>query len=173
MFKDQVLQSGGGFAMKDDIKISKASIDDSAEILKLQKDAFMSEAELYSDFNIDPLTQTLDSLQKDFKNYLFLKAECGNEIVGCVKARETGEFCWIGRLMVNPEFQNQGIGKYLMTEVEKAFPKTKLYLLCTGYKSCRNINLYESLGYNKKELFNDERNQELILVKMVKGNTNA
>jgi ribosomal protein S18 acetylase RimI-like enzyme len=160
-----------GFAMNGDIKISIATVDDSPEILRLQKNAFMSEAELYNDFNIDPLTQTLDSLQKDFKNYLFLKAERGNEIVGCVKARETGEFCWIGRLMVTPEFQNQGIGKYLMTEIEKAFPKTKLYLLCTGYKSCTNINLYESLGYNRKELLNDERNHELILVKMIKGNT--
>ena len=155
--------------MIQNIKISEATVSDSAEILKLQRAAFISEAELYNDFNLEPLTQTLNSLEEDFKNYLFLKAEYQNEIVGSVKARETGEFCWIGRLMVAPEFQNRGIGRKLMTEIERAFPKTKLYLLATGCRSVKNIKLYGSIGYKKRDLISDERNHDLILVKMIKS----
>ncbi len=154
--------------MIENIKILKAEINDSADILILQKVAFISEAELYNDFNIEPLTQTLDSIEEDFKNYVFLKAEYKNRIVGSVKARETGDFCWIGRLIVAPEFQNRGIGRELMTRIENEFPATKEYLLCTGYKSYKNIKLYESLGYLKSEVFCDERNNNLQLVKMIK-----
>ena len=66
--------------MIQNIKISEATVSDSTEILKLQRAAFISEAELYNDFNLEPLTQTLNSLEEDFKNYLFLKAEYQNEI---------------------------------------------------------------------------------------------
>lgn len=72
--------------------------------------------------------------------------------MGSVKARETGEFCWIGRLIVAPEFQNRGIGRELMAKIENEFPATKEYLLCTGFKSIKNIKLYESLGYQKGEV---------------------
>lgn len=158
------------FLVIENIKILKATINDLTEILKLQKTAFLSEAELYNDYDIEPLTQSFDSIATDFKNYTFLKAEYKNRIVGSVKAREAGEFCWIGRLIVAPEFQNRGIGRKLMTHIEKEFPGTKAYLLCTGYKSIRNIKLYESLGYRKSEVFFDERNNNLKLVKMIKNN---
>ena len=139
--------------MIENIKILKATINDLTDILKLQKTAFISEAELYNDYNIDPLTQSFDSIVTDFKNYVFLKAEYKDRIVGSVKARDTGQFCWIGRLVVAPEFQNRGIGRKLMAQIENEFPGSKEYVLCTGYKSIRNITLYESLGYQKSEVF--------------------
>ena len=154
--------------MVESINILKATIDDLMDILKLQKEAFISEAELYNDYNIEPLTQSFESIETDFYNYIFLKAEYRNRIVGSVKARETGEFCWIGRLIVAPEFQNRGIGRKLMNQIENEFPGTKEYLLCTGYKSIKNIKLYESLGYQKSEIFYDERNNNLQLIKMIK-----
>ena len=156
--------------MIENIKILKATINDLTDILNLQKAAFISEAELYNDYNIEPLTQTFDSIETDFRNYIFLKAEYKNRIVGSVKARDTGQFCWIGRLIVAPEFQNKGIGRKLMTQIENEFSGTKEYILCTGYRSIRNIKLYESLGYQKSEVFFDERNNNLQLVKMIKRN---
>jgi ribosomal protein S18 acetylase RimI-like enzyme len=152
------------------VTISKAGITDLEDILELQKTAFLSEAELYNDYRIDPLMQTIDSIKTDYENYVFLKAVFQHKIIGSVKARETGEFCWIGRLIVAPEFQNRGIGRKLMTEIEKIFPETSQYLLCTGYKSVKNIKLYESLGYEKKEVFNDGKNTHIQLVKMIKIN---
>ncbi|MGB8357258.1 MAG: GNAT family N-acetyltransferase [Bacteroidales bacterium] len=154
--------------MVESIKILKATINDLMDILNLQKTAFLTEAELYNDYDIEPLTQSFDSIKTDFKNYTFLKAEYESKIVGSVKARETAEFTWIGRLIVSPEYQNRGIGRKLMNQIENEFPGTKEYLLCTGYKSIKNIKLYESLGYQKSEIFYDERNNNLQLIKMIK-----
>jgi len=95
---------------------TRASFEDIAEILSLQKISFISEAELYNNFNIEPLTQTFDSISEDFKEYTFLKAVYRNKIIGSVKGRQTPEYCWIGRLIVHPEFQNKGIGKRLMLD---------------------------------------------------------
>jgi GNAT superfamily N-acetyltransferase len=156
--------------MIDKIKISKADSGDLPDILGLQKSAFLSEAEIYNDYNLEPLTQTLESIEADFRSYIFLKAVFNNKIVGSVKGRETGEFCWIGRLIVDPGFQNKGIGKMLMRAIEDQFPATKMYLLCTGFKSIKNIKLYESLNYKISEESYDEKNLGVKLVKMVKKN---
>jgi hypothetical protein len=55
------------------VNIKKASIDDLEEILQLQKQAYISEAELYDDYDIKPLLQTLDDIKQDFLKQDFLK----------------------------------------------------------------------------------------------------
>jgi GNAT superfamily N-acetyltransferase len=155
---------------EENLKISKAGFNDLKEILELQKKAFTSEAELYNDFTIEPIVQTMESIESDLGKYIFLKAEVKNKIVGSVKGRESEEFCWIGRLIVDPEFQNQGIGKKLMSAIENEFPDTKQYVLATGYKSIKNIRLYESIGYKTCDMIVDIKNPEIHMVKMIKKN---
>jgi len=152
--------------MIEDIKISKAAISDLDSVLKLHKMAYMSED---PQSNV-PVTQSLDSIKTDFENFLFLKAEYNNEIVGCVKARETGEFCWIEKLIVAPQFQKMGIGSILMREIEKVFPDTRLYLLCTGSRKPGNLGFYESLGYKMRDLTKYGEKQYLF-VKLIKHNS--
>jgi ribosomal protein S18 acetylase RimI-like enzyme len=48
---------------------------------------------------------------------------------------------------VKPDFQNQGIGKKLMSEIEKAFDNCSVYELFTGNKSIKNLVIYRKLGY--------------------------
>ena len=47
--------------------IKKAEFSDLEEILQLQKLTYKSEAELYNDFNIPPLVQTLKEVEEEFK----------------------------------------------------------------------------------------------------------
>ena len=54
-------------------QIVPADVSDAAEILELQKLAYQSEAVLYDDWSIPPLTQTLDEIKKDFDEMTFLK----------------------------------------------------------------------------------------------------
>lgn len=154
--------------MNENIKISTAVLCDLDSILKLQKTAFLSEAELYNNYDIEPLTQTIESIRSDYQNYIFLKAEYENKIIGSVKARENDGQCWIGKLMVDPKFQNMGIGRKLLQEIELKFPNAKQYFLFTGSNSTKNINLYESLGYKKAEEFCDDKTPHIVLIKMLK-----
>jgi ribosomal protein S18 acetylase RimI-like enzyme len=127
--------------------IEKATVSDAEELLTLQKLAYRSEAEIYNDFRLPPLVQTLESMKEDFKNQLFLKAVLDGRIIGSVRAYSKEGTCYIGRLVVHPDFQNQGIGTRLMNDLETIFYSCKRFELFTGDRSERNLRLYEKLGY--------------------------
>jgi len=56
----------------------------------------VSEAEIYDDCSIPPLTQTLDQIQADFKTRLFLKVSIDGMIVGSVRGFMQRETCHKG-----------------------------------------------------------------------------
>lgn len=139
------------------VRIEKAEVCDAAEILALQKLAYRSEAEINGDYTIPPLTQTLPEMEAEFERKLVLKALAGGRIVGSVRACLENGTCAIGRLIVHPDWQNQGIGRLLMGAVEAHFAGAGRYELFTSQRSGRNIHLYQKLGYRlfRQEEFND------------------
>ncbi len=149
------------------LEVLRATVADAAEILALQKLAYLSEAELYDDYTIPPLTQTIKELTADFDRKTFLKAVEDGQIVGSVNGFMTGDRCQIGRLMVHPDFQGRGIGTRLMTAVEAVFADARAWELFTGELSVKNIRLYERLGYRvvRKEPFPGSRFAVVIMRK--------
>jgi len=152
------------------MEIERAMISDAEEILVLQKMAYRSEAEIYNDFNIPPLVQTLESIEKDFENQYFLKAVMDGKIIGSVRAYTKEGTCYIGRLIVHPDFQNRGIGTDLMNEIERIFNTCRRFELFTGDKSERNLYLYQKLGYKifKKAKITDQT-MVVYLEKKIEG----
>ena len=146
--------------------VEQAAVQDAAEILALQKLAYQSEAELYDDYTIPPLTQTLEEIEAAFKRQVFLKIAVEGRIIGSVRAHAKEGTCYIGRLIVHPDCQNQGIGTGLMREIENRFEEAKRYELFTGDRSERNLYLYSKLGYKP---FRQERlTNRVVLVFMEK-----
>jgi|GEM_PF-165957 Methylase involved in ubiquinone/menaquinone biosynthesis len=128
--------------------IEKAAISDAEEILSLQKLAYTSEAELYNDFTIPPLFQSLEEITDELSKLFFLKVVMDWKIVGSVRAYLKENTCYIGRLIVHPDYQNRGIGKKMMKAIEKCFAGAR-YELFTGHMSSKNISFYEKLGYKR------------------------
>ena len=129
------------------VEIRSATVVDAAQILALQKLAYESEARLYDDWSIPPLTQTLESLQDELRSDTVLKALDGEHLVGSVRASLRDALCRIGRLMVHPSRHGQGIGTALMRAIEARFPQASAFELFTGSRSEANIRLYRRLGY--------------------------
>jgi ech hydrogenase subunit C len=130
-----------------ELDIDFALPEDAAEVLALQKLAYQSEAEIYHDFNIAPLVQTLDEMKEDFKKMTFFKAVISDRVVGSVRAFREGDTCFISRLVVHPSYQNFGIGRKLMNMIEGYFSGAPRLEVHTGQKSKRNIIFYKRLGY--------------------------
>jgi ribosomal protein S18 acetylase RimI-like enzyme len=80
-------------------------------------------------------------LEEDFKKDLFLRAVMDGRSIGSVRANVKEGTCYIGRLIVHPDFQKRGIGTRLMSEMEKVFNSCKRFELFTGDKSERNLHL--------------------------------
>lgn len=151
--------------------IKIATVSDAAELLSLQKLAYQSEAALYNDYNIPPLQQTQAEMEQDLKEQVVLKAVIDNKIVGSVRAHQKDGVCYIGRLIVAPERQNQGIGTGLIREIEAVFDECFRYELFTGSKSEKNLYLYQKLGY---QIFKQEtKSVNLQLVYLVKQRSRA
>ena len=123
--------------------IERAKIKDAKEILDLQKLAYESEAEIYNDYTILPLTQTLEGIRTDFESHVFLKASVDRRIIGSVRAHTRQETCLIGRLIVHPDFQNQDIGTKLIAEIERYFSNIVMrFELFTGHEELSETSIF-------------------------------
>lgn len=139
------------------VTVCRAALDDLPEILQLQYLAYQSEAALFGSRDIPPLKQTLDEVTAEFQQGVILKAVCEGKIIGSVRAKASQETARIGKLMVHPEYQRQGLGTRLLREIEGCFPGRR-YELFTSTRSVGNIRLYERLGYRifRREAVTDE-----------------
>lgn len=151
------------------ITYSRADQADAAAILDLQKLAYRSEAVLCNDYSIPPLVQTLDELLLEFQSKTVIKATEGNRIIGSVRACTQDGAGYIGKLIVHPDKQGNGIGSRLLKEAEITCGIVEYWELFTGAKSERNLRLYRKHGY--KENHRQAISDTLSLVYLRKRNS--
>ena len=131
------------------VAIGAARVDEAEQILKLQRLSYRTEAALYDDWTLPPLTQTLRELLEQYDDHTILAARLGDEVVGSVRARLKDGTCYVGRLVVHPRLQRRGLGTRLMREIEASFPDARRYELFTGHLSEGSLRLYRRLGYEE------------------------
>lgn len=129
--------------------IQQATPEDLPEILHLQKLAFTEVALVMNNFNLPPLQQTLDDLSKEYESSIILKyLSADGKLVGSVRGyMDNDHICHVGKLIVHPGYQNLGIGKALMYEIEKYFPICSKFELFTGEETPNTLYLYKKVGY--------------------------
>ncbi|MBU3869635.1 GNAT family N-acetyltransferase [Streptomyces sp. 4503] len=155
------------------VTISAATADDAEQILKLQYLCYQGEAELYGDYSIEPLTQSLDDLRAELSGGCVLVARLGAEVVGSVRGvvDDKGTAA-IGKLIVHPRMQRHGLGGRLLAAIEERLTEdraAKRYRLFTGHRSDGNLRLYRRYGY--AQVGTEEVNRRLSLVTMEKDAT--
>ncbi len=122
--------------------------EDLPEILQVQKAAFTPVAQSSGNFNIVPMTETIEQLTDDYERMAVFKYTLDGNIVGSVRAcpNESND-CYIGRLSVHPDYQGRGIGQALMSAVHDAYQNCRGFILFTAKDSEKNISFYKKLGY--------------------------
>jgi ribosomal protein S18 acetylase RimI-like enzyme len=116
------------------------------ELLTLQRAAYVTEAQLYDDVRLPALVQTLDDPVDELAATTCVAAVAGTRLVGAVRTREGDGVLHVGRLVVAPDLQGQGIGTRLLLAAEQAtgLPQATLF---TGHRSVANLRLYRRHGY--------------------------
>jgi hypothetical protein len=74
--------------MPHEYEILEATVADAEEILSLQYAAYKSEAAIYNNYSIQPLTQTFEQAVVEFHESIVLKAVADGKIIGSVRATE-------------------------------------------------------------------------------------
>jgi GNAT superfamily N-acetyltransferase len=141
--------------MSDEPATTIAMVEDghAGELLTLRRAAFVSEAQLYGDPNIPPLTQTLAELREDMArdDVVTIGAWEGHRLVGSIRVEIEGARATLGRLAVAPDMQGRGIGTSLLFAVLPYLPEevTEVWAF-TGKDSKQNLTMYTKHGYEEQ-----------------------
>jgi tRNA (guanine37-N1)-methyltransferase len=127
---------------------------DAGELFTLQRSCWVTEARLNDAPDIPPLTETLDDVRRWLGEWTTIVVRAGERLVGSVRATlvaepdrpvPTGE---IGRLMVAPDLQGRGLGRWLLAAAESMADNTaRRFELNTGERSAANLKRYRKAGY--------------------------
>jgi GNAT superfamily N-acetyltransferase len=134
-----------------DVRIARAGPADAGEILTVQRAAYLTEAQLYGDPFIAPLVESLEQVRAVLAgDAVVLTARHGGRLAGAVRGQFRDQTCLIGRLVVAPDLQGQGVGTRLMRALEaEVAGRADMLVLYTGHLSDGNLRLYRRLGYTE------------------------
>jgi len=129
---------------------------DAGELMTLQRACWLQEAlALDTVRGIPALEETFDEVVAELEGrdrWTTWVARHAGRLVGSVRARpaEGQATVWeIGRLMVAPDLQRQGLGRVLLDHAHDAAPETVTsYRLVTGHASTDNQRFYRRAGYS-------------------------
>ena len=129
------------------MKIEIATIDDVPELMALHDKAFFAIAAEVNWLDAPGLKESLEQAREDFPKYTTLKMLSDEgKIVGSVRGRVEDGSLYIGRLMVLPECQGRGYGKFLFREIQKIMPHDRAWLFTCGEVQ-RTVSFYEREGF--------------------------
>ena len=133
----------------EDAELRLAEPGDVAELFTLTKACWVSEALANERLDIPVLHETPAELVADLRNWTTLVLRDHGRLIGSARGRmgEDGAF-EIGRVMVAPDLQGRGIGRWLLERIESLAPEDAGELwLFTGERSSDNLRMYRKAGY--------------------------
>ncbi|MEP9393098.1 GNAT family N-acetyltransferase [Gordonia sp. VNK1] len=131
------------------------SASDAGELLTLQRAAYVTEAQAHDDVWRPPLVQSPDEVTTELSasNVLALGLRDTNgRLVGAVRVTvdPATTIAELGRLVVAPDVQGQGLGSRLLALAEQRLPpEVGEMRLFTGDRSVGNLRLYARVGFRE------------------------
>ncbi len=136
-----------------DDEVRLATPADAGEILTLQLACWVAEQDANPSVRIPALHESLEDVRRWLGQWTVIVRRRGGRLVAAARGRvEThGDHAgaWdVGRLMVAPDLQGQGLGRDMLERIEAAAPAgVSTYVLFTGAGSLDNIRMYKKAGY--------------------------
>ena len=122
---------------------------DAGELLTLQRVLLGERGAGQRGVPIPALLETLDDVRRGLDDWTTVVVRTAGRLVGSVRGRLASRpRDWeIGRLMVAPDLEGRGLGRWLLAHVERLAPaEATSYRLFTGAGSERNLRMYQQGG---------------------------
>jgi GNAT superfamily N-acetyltransferase len=133
-----------------EVVIEAARPGDAGQILTVQRAAYVTEAQLYGDPFITPLTESLAQVRAAIDGApVVLVARRGARVIGAARGTVNGHTGQVGRVVVAPDEQGHGVATALLDALEEALAAAGCaeFALFTGHLSDGNLRLYRRRGY--------------------------
>jgi len=131
---------------------TRLGLPDAGELLTLQRAAYVPEARAHQTLDLPPLLETFDEVHAVLRDPACLAwgLRDTGRLVAAVRIRVAGAVGEVGRLVVAPDQQNQGLGSALLIAAEERLPRGVTVLrLFTGEHSAGPLRMYPRLGYHE------------------------
>ncbi len=131
-----------------DVVVRLATLADAGELLTLQRACWVAEAQRGDALWLLPLTESLDDVRAGLSAWQTWVLRSAGRLVASVRAGQRGHTWQISRLMVAPDLQGRGIGRWLLELAESAAPEEATRIeVFTGAASESNHRMYKRAGY--------------------------
>ena len=138
------------------MKIVKATESDILELYRLQLLTFESEAEMIGCRLIPALMESEADYRGTFNQWHTYKmVDDAGKIIGGIRYQYDAGVVEVGRLMVHPDYRQQGLARKLLGFVDEQCSQDRR-VLYTCTKSWINIKLYTKMGYKAVREIQDE-----------------
>ena len=133
------------------IRFERARMEDAVFLTEVQKRAFSDDSRRFGGLpggppGYDSADWTLWAIETG----IYYKVLAGDQIIGGVILFDMHKRHFnLGRIFVDPDWQNRGIGSQAVRFVEKTFRYVQRWSLDTPEWATRNHHFYEKLGYVK------------------------
>jgi GNAT superfamily N-acetyltransferase len=131
---------------------TRLGLPDAGELLTLQRAAYVPEARAHHTLDLPPLLETFDEVHAVLRDPACLAwgFRVDGRLVAAVRIRVAGAVGEVGRLVVAPDQQSQGLGSALLIAAEERLPRgVTLLRLFTGEHSAGPLRMYPRLGYHE------------------------
>jgi tRNA (guanine37-N1)-methyltransferase len=137
-----------------ELEIRPATRADAGELFTVTRACWLQELWANPGVVIPALEESFEDAIRGLGEWTTVVAVAGQRIVGSARGRverDTGADgpVWdVGRVMVAPDLQGRGLGRYLLELIEDAAPdEVTSYQLFTGAQSVDNLRMYKRAGY--------------------------
>ena len=138
------------------MKIVKATESDILELYRLQLLTFESEAEMIASRLIPALMESEADYSGTFNQWHTYKmVDDAGKIIGGIRYQYDAGVVEVGRLMVHPNYRQQGLARKLLVFVDEQCSQDRR-VLYTCTKSWINIKLYTKMGYKAVREIQDD-----------------
>ena len=131
-----------------------ASISDLTELVKVAKSAFMDDEKFKPREAIaggPPGHDKIERHREWLDDLMYFKCEGHGSILGTCTVEVNGHEAKIHGIHVVSEFMGQGIGSYMLFEVQTMMPQVTKWTLITPDYAVRNHCFYEKNGFRLKQ----------------------
>ena len=135
----------------DEVRV--ATLADAGEILTLQLACWVTEHHANPGVEIPALHESLEDVRRWLGTWTVIVRRREGRLIAAARGRveRHGDHAgaWdVGRLMVAPDLQGQGLGRDMLARIEALAPAdAAAYVLFTGAGSVDNLRMYKAAGY--------------------------
>ena len=138
------------------MEIVKATESDILELYRLQLLTFESEAEMIGSRMVPALMESEEDYRGTFNQWHTYKmVDDAGKIIGGIRYQYDAGVVEVGRLMVHPDYRQQGLARKLLAFVDEQCSQDRR-VLYTCTKSWINIKLYTNMGYKAVREIQDD-----------------